>query len=72
MINKDVDRVEQLILDLARISPIYYFDILEAFDSEDYRTIMLAFGQIRVKKLFGRDSQGRYIISYNKRKEIIL
>lgn len=66
MAENDVDRMEQQIVDLAKNRPIYYFDILDEFKDEDYRTIMLAFGQIRQKKLFGRDPQGRYIVDANK------
>lgn len=66
MSNNDVNNIEQKIVELANSHPIYYFDILDELKGADYRTIMLAFGQIRQKKLFTRDSQGRYILDESK------
>ena len=69
MTNMEVDRMEQRIIDLAKSRPIYYYDILNEFMDEDYRAIMLAFGRIRQKKIFGRDSQGHYIIESKNERE---
>jgi hypothetical protein len=62
MSDKEVNRVEKQIVQLATSRPVFYSDILHELKGEDYRTIMLAFGQIRTKKLFDRDKQGRYVI----------
>jgi hypothetical protein len=69
MTNMDVDRMEQRIIELAKSRPVYYYDILNEFMNEDYRIIMLAFGQIRQKKIFGRDSLGRYIVESKTERE---
>ncbi len=68
----ELDRIEGKIIALAQQKPVYYADILKELQQEDYRTIMLAFGQIRQKKLFSRDEKGRYLVSKgaeNVRKE---
>lgn len=59
----DVDELERRIVTLARLGPIFYYDILRELRGEDYRAIMLAFGQIRRKRLFGRDDKGRYTLA---------
>jgi len=61
MSQTDVDRIEGKIIALAQQKPIFYADILKELHDEDYRSIMLAFGQIRQKRLFGRDEKGRYV-----------
>ena len=61
MSQTDVDKVEGKIIALAQKRPVFYADILKELHDEDYRTIMLAFGRIRQKRLFGRDEKGRYI-----------
>jgi hypothetical protein len=58
----DTSRIEQRILELAQRSPIFYYDILRELRDEDYRTVMLAFGQIRQKGLFDRDPAGHFIL----------
>jgi hypothetical protein len=62
MSESDANRVEQQIVALATNRPIFYYDILRELEDEDYRTIMLAFGQIRAKELFERDEKGRYVV----------
>jgi hypothetical protein len=62
MVSKDVTRIEERILGLATKGPIFYYDILRELRGEDYRTIMLAFGQIREKGLFERDEAGHFIL----------
>jgi len=61
MSQTDVDRIESKIVALAQQKAVFYADILKELQDEDYRTIMLAFGRIRQKRLFGRDEKGRYV-----------
>ena len=72
MSENELDRIEGEIIALAQQKPVYYMDILKELKQEDYRTIMLAFGRIRQKKIFSRDEKGRYLMSKgteNVRKE---
>lgn len=65
----EIDRLAQRILALAGRGPIFYYDILRELRDEDYRAIMLAFGQIRQQRLFGRDDKGRYVLAETGREE---
>jgi hypothetical protein len=58
----DVNRIEQRIVELAQRSPIFYYDIIRELRDEDYRAVMLAFGQIRQKGLFDRDPAGHFVL----------
>ncbi len=61
MLQPDIDDLERRMVELARQKPVFYADILRELGDADYRSVMLAFGQIRQKRLFGRDDKGRYI-----------
>lgn len=60
MLQSDIDELERRMVELARQKPVFYADILRELGDADYRAVMLAFGQIRQKRLFGRDDKGRY------------
>lgn len=61
MLQGEIDALEQRMVELARQKPVFYADILRELGDTDYRAVMLAFGQIRQKRLFGRDDKGRYV-----------
>lgn len=63
MTQDEVDRLEGRMVAVVRDRPAYYSEILRALPDADYRGVMLAFGQIRRKRLFGRDPQGRYTLA---------
>jgi hypothetical protein len=61
MLQSDIDALEQRMVELARQKPVFYADFLHDLGDVDYRMVMLAFGQIRQKRLFNRDDKGRYV-----------
>lgn len=57
-------KVEELsieILKLLREKPIFFYDVLKTFRSEDYQKILLAWGRLRsIGKLAREEATGKY------------
>jgi hypothetical protein len=45
-----------------RRGPFFFYDILQQFEKEEYRDLLIAWSTIRSKEKFERDEDGRYIL----------
>ena len=60
---KEVEELSIKILELLRKKPIFFYDVLKTFESEEYQKILQAWGRLRsMGKLAREESTGEYIL----------
>jgi hypothetical protein len=50
------------VMGYIRRGPFFFYDILQKFDKEGYRDLLIAWSTIRSREKFERDGEGRYIL----------
>jgi hypothetical protein len=59
----DLERLAEEILAFLKKKPAYFCDVLREFKNENYRNILLAWGELRAKKkLLREESSGKYLV----------
>ncbi len=61
---RTVEELAERIAEFVKRGPVHFYDILVEFRGENYRDILLAWGELRSQKRLGREkSTGKFIIS---------
>lgn len=57
-----VVRIKGKMTELLKNKPIMFSDLMDLFDKENYRDILLSWGELREEKLLKRTPNGLYFI----------
>ena len=49
------------VMEYIRQGPFFFYDLVQHFEKEEYRDLLIAWGGIRSKEKFERDEDGRYL-----------
>ena len=58
----EVDRMAESIRATLRARPVFFMDLVRAYREAPYRTLLLAWGQVREGHRLSRDDDGRYFL----------
>lgn len=58
----EVAQLAEAITALLRQRPVMFADLLRVFPDAPYRTILLAWGQVRDRHRLARDDEGNYLL----------
>ena len=56
----EVGRVAEAMTAMVREKPVFFIDLIRAFPDTPYRTILLAWGEVRERHRLARDEEGHY------------
>lgn len=59
---EEVTRLTEAISRALRERPAFFMDLVRAYRELPYRTLLLAWGEVRERHRLGRDEEGRYFI----------
>lgn len=59
----DVERMAEAITTTLRAGPVFFMDLVRAHRAAPYRTLLLAWGEVRERHRLSRDDDGRYFIA---------
>jgi hypothetical protein len=57
-----VARVATTMTAMLREKPVMFMDVVRAFPAVPYRTILLAWGEVRERHRLSRDDEGHYLL----------
>lgn len=57
---EDVGRMAEAIARALRERPLFFMDLVRAHRDAPYRTLLLAWGEVRERHRLARDDEGRY------------
>ena len=58
----EVGRVAEAMTAMVREKPVFFIDLVRAFPDTPYRTILLAWGEVRERHRLARDEEGHYLL----------
>lgn len=58
----EVARVAAAMTAMLREKPVMFMDVVRAFPEVPYRTILLAWGEVRERHRLSRDDEGHYLL----------
>ena len=58
----DVRRMAESITVMLRAKPVFFMDLVRAHREAPYRTLLLAWGQVRDRHALSRDDEGHYFL----------
>jgi len=59
----DVASMAEAITATLRAGPVFFMDLVRAHREAPYRTLLLAWGQVREQHKLSRDDDGRYFLT---------
>lgn len=59
---EEVAHLAEAIARTLRERPAFFMDLVRAYRQLPYRTLLLAWGEVRERHRLGRDEEGRYFI----------
>ncbi len=59
----DVAQVAESMTRMLREKPVFFMDLVRAFPHIPYRTLLLAWGQVRERHPLSRDDEGHYLLA---------
>ncbi len=62
-LSADVARVAESMTRMLREKPVFFMDLVRAFPHIPYRTLLLAWGQVRERHRLSRDDEGHYVLA---------
>jgi len=61
-LNADVRRMAESITAMLRAEPVFFMDLVRAHRDAPYRTLLLAWGEVRGRYTLARDDEGHYFL----------
>jgi hypothetical protein len=61
-LNADVRRMAESITRMLRARPVFFMDLVRAHRDAPYRTLLLAWGEVREQHTLSRDDEGHYFL----------
>ena len=61
-LNADVRRMTDSITAMLREKPVFFMDLVRAHREAPYRTLLLAWGEVRERHRLSRDDEGHYFL----------
>jgi hypothetical protein len=58
----DVGRMTESITAMLRSGPVFFMDLVRAHRDAPYRTLLLAWGEVRARHALARDDEGHYFL----------
>ena len=58
----EVGRVAEAMTAMLRERPLFFIDLVRAFPDTPYRTLLLAWGEVRERHKLARDEEGHYLL----------
>jgi hypothetical protein len=58
----EVQRMAESITAMLRARPVFFMDLVRAHREAPYRTLLLAWGQVRDRHALSRDDEGHYCL----------
>jgi len=58
----EVDQMVEQITAALRARPLFFMDLVRAHREAPYRTLLLAWGEVRERHTLSRDDDGRYFL----------
>jgi hypothetical protein len=58
----DVRRMTESITAMLRGGPVFFMDLVRAHRDAPYRTLLLAWGEVRARHALSRDDEGHYFL----------
>ncbi len=65
--NADVPRMAESITAMLRARPVFFMDLVRAHREAPYRTLLLAWGEVRDRHTLSRDDDGHYFLPRDAR-----
>jgi|GEM_PF-819193 len=62
-LSADVAQVAESMTRMLREKPVFFMDLVRAFPHIPYRTLLLAWGQVRERHRLSRDDEGHYVLA---------
>jgi hypothetical protein len=59
---REVGRVAEAMTAMLRAKPVFFIDLVRAFPETPYRTLLLAWGEVRERHRLARDDEGHYLL----------
>jgi hypothetical protein len=61
-LDADVRRMAESITAMLRARPVFFMDLVRAHREAPYRTLLLAWGEVRERHTLSRDDEGHYFL----------
>jgi len=62
-LSADVAQVAESMTRMLREKPVFFMDLVRAFPHIPYRTLLLAWGQVRERHRLSRDDEVHYVLA---------